>query len=117
MPSCLTYLSISGMKSKMLPNGNIQILSTITNAATSPVAAFAIRVQPMDAATNEQILPAIISDSYFSLMRGESRKVIVEFSPKQVTDETFAIKFTPYNGSNEEKNYLMSPVMKIVRNQ
>ncbi len=108
MPSCLPYLSTSGTKIKTLLNGNTQVTTTVTNVATSPVAAFDIRVQPINSATNEQVLPAIISDSYFTLMRGESKKITAEFSPKSATGNNFFFKLTPYNGGTGEKNFITS---------
>ena len=113
MVSCLPYLSTSGTRMKTLPNGNIQVATTVINASSSPTAAFDIRVQPMNGATNKQVLPAIISDSYFTLMRGESKQITTEFSPKMLSGGNFFFKLTPYNGGTAEKNFITSQTSQV----
>ena len=72
---------------------NVQVL----NPAESTAAAFAIRVQAVKAKTGEQILPAIMSDNYFSLMRGESRAIKIEFDEKDLGDDKIKLLVQPYN--------------------
>jgi hypothetical protein len=69
----------------------------VVNPATSPAAAFAVRVQAVKEKTGEQILPAIMSDNYFSLMKGESKGIKIEFDEKMLGDDKIKLLVQPYN--------------------
>ncbi|TWR24823.1 beta-mannosidase [Mucilaginibacter pallidiroseus] len=58
---------------------NKLITYQVTNKSAN-TAAFGIRVQLLDNA-GKQILPAILSDGYFSLMQGESKYITLEVDP------------------------------------
>ena len=47
--------------------------------------------------TGEQILPAIMSDNYFSLMNGETKEVRIEFDADALGNDTIQLKAEPYN--------------------
>jgi hypothetical protein len=66
---------ISNAKNKT----NKLLVYTVTNKSKI-TAAFGIRVQLLDA-KGKQILPAIYSDSYFSLMQDDAKTVTVEVDP------------------------------------
>ncbi|MGN6416447.1 MAG: discoidin domain-containing protein [Pseudobacter sp.] len=59
--------------------------------------AFAVRVQALDAATGKQILPAIMNDNYFTLLKGESRKVEISFDTALLPDGKYRLLVEPYN--------------------
>ncbi|MES2488002.1 MAG: glycoside hydrolase family 2 protein, partial [Bacteroidota bacterium] len=60
--------------------------------------AFGIRVQALNSKTGAQILPAIMSDNYFTLFKGESKEVLIEFDESLLkTGEKPVIKAETYN--------------------
>ena len=81
MPSVGAGLYASKPKVTLAKNGINKLLTyTITNSSKS-TAAFGIRAQMLNS-VGKQILPAIYSDGYFSLMQGESKVLTVEVDPK-----------------------------------
>jgi hypothetical protein len=60
-------------------NGKYFVTAQITNPSSSAAVAFGIRVQAINGSTGEQILPAIIDENYFTLLKGEIRTVKLEF--------------------------------------
>ncbi len=60
-------------------DGRSVLVARVANPADSPAAAFAIHVQLHDSRTGERILPIIAPDNYFTLMRGETKEVVVAF--------------------------------------
>jgi len=78
-------------------DGKYSLNVHVLNPASSPAAAFAIRVEPVKAATGEQILPAIMSDNYFSLMKGEAKDVRIEFDDKVLGADKLKLLVQPYN--------------------
>jgi hypothetical protein len=77
-------------------NGKQRVKAQIVNGKAG--VAFAVRVQVLNARTGEQVLPAFISDGYFTLMPGESRNVNVEFDASLVGSDGFKVVAEPYNG-------------------
>ncbi|WP_127132828.1 discoidin domain-containing protein [Pseudoflavitalea rhizosphaerae] len=59
--------------------------------------AFAIRVQAIDAATGEQILPAIMNDNYFTLLKGESKTIRISFDTTLLPSGNFKLLVEAYN--------------------
>lgn len=78
-------------------NSKYYINARITNPSSTKAAAFAIRVQAVKASTGEQILPAIMNDNYFSLMRGESKEVQIEFDANVLGNDKVKLVVEPYN--------------------
>lgn len=68
------------MKTKTLSAGKIEV--TLSNAVGNPIAFFN-RVSLIDAKTGERILPAFYDDNYVSVLPGNSKTVVVEYTPKQ----------------------------------
>ncbi len=79
-------------------DGKTFIVASIINPASSKSAAFGIRLMLTKASTGEQILPAIMSDNYFSLMNGETKEVKIEFDT-DLLNKNDSIKLTadPFN--------------------
>lgn len=81
MPSVGKSLQASVPKISTAANGVNRLLTyNITNHSKT-TAAFAIRAQLLNNA-GKQILPALLSDGYFSLMQGESKTLVIEVDPK-----------------------------------
>jgi hypothetical protein len=78
-------------------NGKSYINATITNPAASGSAAFGIRLMLTKAADGTQILPAIMSDNYFSLMNGETKTVQIEFNSDAAGKSGFKLTAETYN--------------------
>ncbi len=86
------------VRSKTAVKGGVETVNvTITNPASSPSAAFAIRVVPVKAKSGEQILPAMMNDNYFSLMCGESKNVSIEFDKALLGTDQLKLRVEPYN--------------------
>jgi len=76
--------------------GRCRIKGTITNP-TSTVA-FGTWVQLTNSSTKERILPAIVSDNYFTLFPGESRDIQLEFDQNLLkAGEKPVLQVEPYN--------------------
>jgi len=71
----------------------------ITAKVSSPKGvAFGIRVQALNSKTNDQVLPAMMSNNYFTLLKGESREVLIEFDDVLLkTGEKPVITAAAYN--------------------
>lgn len=75
--------------------GKVIVNTRISNKGKDT--AFAIRVMPVFGSTGEQILPAIMDDNYFTLFKGESKDIRIEFDASLVDNDTFEITARPYN--------------------
>jgi hypothetical protein len=73
------------------------INAQITNPLSSPAVAFGIRVQAVRSSNGEQILPAIMSDNYFSLFKGETKDIRIEFDADVLGKDFPGLKVEPYN--------------------
>jgi len=78
-------------------DGKCFVEATVTNPAGSPGVAFAVRVQVVKASTGEQILPAFCSDGYFTLLRGETRRVRFEMDAGLVGEDGVRVVAEGYN--------------------
>ena len=78
-------------------DGKYYVDAKITNPSSSMAAAFAIRVRATKASTGEQILPAIMNDNYFSLMKGESKDIRIEFDAALLDKDKMKLLVEPYN--------------------
>jgi len=69
----------------------------ITNPASSQAIAFCVRVRPVRKSNGEQILPAFMTDNYFSLLKGEGRDVHIEFDAAVLGSDAPVLLVQPYN--------------------
>ncbi|ANI88333.1 beta-mannosidase [Arachidicoccus ginsenosidimutans] len=76
------------------------IHAIITNPVSSKSIAFAIRMQVLNSKTEEQVLPAIFSDDYFSLLPGELRQVDIKVDNKCIKGISTGITAVPYNSAH-----------------
>jgi len=95
MPSVKANIKVSQPKVSIAANGVNKLMTyTITNNSKT-TAAFGIRTQLLDKA-GKQILPALISDGYFSLMQGESKSLQIEVDPKLLSNN-YKLDLKAYN--------------------
>lgn len=78
-------------------NGKYEMESHITNPASSPSVAFAIRVQAVKASNGDEILPVFTNDNYFSLLPGESKNIHIEFDASVIGNDSPKLLVQPYN--------------------
>lgn len=79
-------------------DGKIFLNAKITNPSSSSAVAFATRVQALNAKTKEQILPAVMNDNYFTLLKGETKEIQIEFDEDLVLPgEKPVLVVSPYN--------------------
>jgi hypothetical protein len=83
--------------SSIQAGGKHKVKTQILNPRPANTVAFAIRVQVVKAGSGEQILPAVISDGYFSLLPGEAREINIEFDSDLLGKENFKVMAEPYN--------------------
>ncbi|UOE47216.1 discoidin domain-containing protein [Mucilaginibacter sp. SMC90] len=81
----------------MKADGKYYITAQVTNPSSSKAVAFGVRVQAIRASSGEQILPAIMSDNYFTLLKGETKTVKIEFSADVLGSDNIKLKAEPYN--------------------
>ena len=75
----------------------IKLTTTVTNPASSPAVAFAIHVQPVVAGTGRRILPVFMNDDYFTLLKGESRAIVMIFDANLLGRDQAEVLVEPYN--------------------
>lgn len=79
-------------------NGKCYVNAKIMNPASSKAIAFSVWVQARNSKTNERILPAVISDNYFTLLKGESKDIIIEFDENLLSNGGQPVlTIEPYN--------------------
>lgn len=78
-------------------DGDCLIEAQVTNPASSPAIAFAVRVQALKSSTREQLLPAIVGDSYFTLLKGETKTVRIEFDATLLGGDVPTVVAEAYN--------------------
>lgn len=86
------------LTSKMETVGDsIRIRAIISNPSATP--AFAVRVQLLHADNNEQVLPLLMSDNYFTLFKGEQQEVVMQVEKKLLENVKYKLTAIPYNGN------------------
>lgn len=82
-------------------DGKCIFTAKITNPDFSPAVAFAIWVQLRNSKTNERILPVVMNDNYFTLLKGETREIRIEFDSALLKEEEKPIlTVEPYNNTD-----------------
>lgn len=71
------------------------IKATIKNVGSS--VAFAVHVQAVRSSDGERILPALMNDNYFTLLKGESKDIEIEFDSELLPDDNYRLSVIPYN--------------------
>ncbi len=91
LPKATVKVSSSILKS----TGKAVILATVANSNKS--VAFAVHVQAFRKSDGERILPAVMNDNYFTLLKGESKTVTIEFDENLLGNGEYNIVVEPYN--------------------
>lgn len=73
------------------------ITAEYTNPKNAKAPAYAVHAQPLRQSDGERILPAIMSDNYFTLMPGETKTVTYEFDSALLPDGKYTMEVNPYN--------------------
>jgi hypothetical protein len=95
MPSVGSNLSVSRPAISIAKNGVNKLLKYIIVNRSKTTAAFGIRAQLLNNA-GAQLLPALYSDGYFSLMQGEIKTLEVEVGP-HLLHEGYKLQVKAYN--------------------
>jgi len=85
-----------GVSSKLVNRGGRDVIVATVKNRSSPVA-FAVRVQAVRASDGERLLPALMNDNYFTLFRGESKTIEIEFDPALLKGGEYKLIVEPYN--------------------
>ena len=88
-------LNVSKPEISAAKNGVNQLLRYTIKNNSKTTAAFGIRTQLINS-SGTQILPALYSDGYFSLMQGESRILEIEADPK-LLGKNYTLQVKAYN--------------------
>jgi len=91
-----------------LPKASLKTSATLKKEGTQSVitasivnkgrgVAFAIRVQVINSETGKQILPAIMNDNYFTLLKGESKTIRISFDTALLPDGKYKLLAEAYN--------------------
>jgi hypothetical protein len=78
-------------------DGKVYITAHVTNPSSSQAIAFAIRLRAVKASTGDQILPAIMDNNYFSLLKGETKDIHIEFDESILGNDAIKLLAEPYN--------------------
>ena len=69
----------------------------VIKATIKNVGAFAVHVQAVRSSDGERILPALMNDNYFTLLKGESKDIEIEFDSELLPDDNYRLSVIPYN--------------------
>jgi hypothetical protein len=83
-------------KSRLLNRDGKGIIEATVSNPSSAVA-FAVRVSAVRTSDGERILPAIMNDNYFTLFKGESKVLMIEFDPALLQGGGYKLIVEPYN--------------------
>jgi hypothetical protein len=73
------------------------ITATVSNPVNTAGPAFAVCAQLVRADNNERVLPVVMSDNYFTLLKGESKQLEITFEKQLLENGTYKLIVTPYN--------------------
>jgi beta-galactosidase/beta-glucuronidase len=83
-------------ESKLVNKDGKAVIEVLVSNPTAPVA-FAIRVQAIRTSDGERLLPAIMNDNYFTLFKGEHKKIEIEFDAALLQGGGYKLIVEPYN--------------------
>lgn len=78
-------------------NGKAEVEAKISNPSSNRCAAFAVHLQAVRTSDGERILPAIMSNNYFTLMSGETKNITITFDESLLNGSGYKLSATPYN--------------------
>ena len=74
----------------------------VENPASAAAVAFAVHLQLVDGITAKRILPVFMTDNYFSLLKGETKIVRLEFDAKLLPSGVAKLIIAPYANKNSQ---------------
>lgn len=80
-------------------DGKATVTAEISLPRSAANVAFATHVQLTRNNDGERILPAIMSDNYFTLLPGEKKNITIEFDSSLLQDSGYTLTATPYNNN------------------
>ena len=89
-------LSVSSRLEKA-ESGKVLIKASVSLPSSAPNVAFAVHVQALRKSDGERLLPAIMSDNYFTLMPGEKKELSIQFDETLLQGGGYTLTATPYN--------------------
>jgi len=81
---------------KRLKNGHMLLTYQLENPAGSPGVAFGVRIKMLKQ-DGSMLLPIILNDNYFTLMKGESKSIRIEYDPSLLDSKGFKLVEQAYN--------------------
>jgi len=84
-------------------NGRCVIDVQITNPESSPAIAFAVHLSVVRSQSGERILPVYMNDNYFSLVRGETKRIRIECDEKQLGNGEPRVIIDHFNPTRNER--------------
>ena len=96
--TALNSLPKSNLKvtSKLSRNKGKAVINAVISNSNKSVA-FAVHVQAYRVSDGERILPAVMNDNFFTLLKGGSKRIDIEFDEKLLPDGKYFLKVEPYN--------------------
>jgi len=82
---------------KEIVNGKCILKAEITNPSSSKAIAFAIHVQVLRSSDGERVLPLLMNDNYFSLLKGETKELTIEFEESLLSGSEPELSVVPFN--------------------
>lgn len=76
-------------------DGKSTIRASIKNIGSS--VAFCVRVTPVRSGDKERILPVMMNDNYFTLLKGETRDIEIEFDTDLLNKGNYHLRVEAYN--------------------
>ncbi len=78
-------------------NGKYKIEAQISNPVSSPAIAFVVHLKVVKKRNGEPILPVFMNDNYFSLLKGETKKINIDFDESLLDGDEPELIAEPYN--------------------
>ncbi len=78
-------------------DGKYIINAEITNPESSTAIAFTIHLQVVKKSNGERILPVFMNDNYFSLVKGETKNIHIQFDKSLVKGDEPILQVEPFN--------------------
>ncbi|WP_248282138.1 glycoside hydrolase family 2 protein [Mucilaginibacter robiniae] len=86
-----SQLKVSG---RHIATGKIEV--TLTNPAKAPVAFFN-RVSLVNSSTKRRVLPVFYTDNYVSVLPGEQRKIVLDYTPEHAAQQMLQLSVSGWN--------------------
>ena len=82
-------------------SGKYKIGAQISNPVSSPAIAFVVHLKVIKKSNGEPILPVFMNDNYFSLLKGETKNINIDFDESQLNGDEPELIAEPYNSESQ----------------